>query len=147
MDEPAFAPTIARRVDRFLAPLQQPLRVREGAFFFRVTGGGKKENLGLDLVGLQFAAFDLGRVIPERSRLDFDHVADDKPFQARERFAFEPRVLRADRGILAHQEHPFHLAVEHLVEERKVGMVAGDFRHPFVAVIVLSASRDRRSRP
>ena len=49
-------------IDRFLAPLQQALCVRERAFLFRVTGRRKKENFRLDLFRLQFAALDLGRL-------------------------------------------------------------------------------------
>ena len=66
MHEPTFGASIARRIDRFLAPLQHALRLCERAFLFRVAGGRKKENFRLDLFRLQFAALDLGRVAPKR---------------------------------------------------------------------------------
>ncbi len=100
----AFAPAIARRLHRFLAPLQQALSVRERAFLFGVAGGGKEEDFRADFLGAQLAALDFGRVIPERGRLDLDHVAHDEPFQFRERLALEPRVLRPDRRVLPHDE-------------------------------------------
>ena len=37
MNEPAFALTLAGRIDRFLPPLQETLSVGEGAFFLRVA--------------------------------------------------------------------------------------------------------------
>src|SRR5438270_2953499 len=47
MHEPGIGSSIARRIDRFLAPLQKSLRVGECAFFFRVTGRRKKKNFRL----------------------------------------------------------------------------------------------------
>src|SRR3977135_1126219 len=39
MHEPSLRACVAWRVDRFLAPLQHTLRLREGAFLFCVTRG------------------------------------------------------------------------------------------------------------
>ena len=60
MNEPVVGSTIARRIDRFFAPLQQSLRVGERAFLLRVASRGKKENFRLDFFRLQFAALDFG---------------------------------------------------------------------------------------
>ncbi len=48
MHEPTFGARVARRIDRFLPPLQHALRLRERAFLFRVAGGREKENFRLD---------------------------------------------------------------------------------------------------
>ena len=64
---------ISRRIDRLLAPLQKPLRVRERAVVFGVTGRRKKENFRLDFLRLQFVALDLGRFAPKCGRLDLDY--------------------------------------------------------------------------
>ncbi len=60
MHEPGIGSSIARRLDRFLPPLHESLRVGESAFLFRMTGCGKKEYLGFDLLGPHFAALNLG---------------------------------------------------------------------------------------
>ena len=73
---------------------------------------------------------------PECSRLDFDHVANDQPFEFRERRSLEPRVCRGDRRILAHHEHAFHFSVGHVVEVFEERMVPGDLRDPVVAEVV-----------
>src|SRR5258707_961291 len=60
MHEPRIGPTIARRLNCLLAPLQKSLRVSECAFLFGVTGRREEENFSLDLCGLQLTAFNLG---------------------------------------------------------------------------------------
>ena len=60
MHEPRIRPRIARRIDRFLPPLQHALRLGEGACLFRVSRRWKKENLRFDVFRLQFATLDLG---------------------------------------------------------------------------------------
>ena len=80
MNEPRVGPRITRWIDCFLAPLQKTLRVRERAFFFRMTSRGKEENFRLDLFRFQFAALNFRRVVPKSGWLGFHHVANDKPF-------------------------------------------------------------------
>ena len=133
MHEPAFRSAIARRIDRFFTPLQKPLCIRERAFFFGVTGSRKKKYFGLDFFRLQFAALDLGRIVPKIRGLNFDHIAHDQPFQFRERLPLEPRIRRPDSGVLTHQKHAIHFFVEHGVEKFEEGMVASEFRKPTVA--------------
>ena len=63
MHEPRFGSRVARRIDRFLAPLQHALRLRERAFLFRVTGRGKKKNFRFD-----FFAFSIRRARSRANR-------------------------------------------------------------------------------
>ena len=107
VDEPGFAPRVARRIDRLVAPLQQALRVREAAFLLGMRGGGEEEHLGGDRIGLELAALHLWRVQPERRRLSFDHVAHDEPLEVGERAPLETRVRRADGRVLPHDEQSF----------------------------------------
>jgi hypothetical protein len=48
--EPKLAPAIARRLDRLVVPLQQPLRVRKGAVLLGVGRARKEENLGRNVL-------------------------------------------------------------------------------------------------
>src|SRR5438552_14927724 len=137
MNEPRIGSTIARRIDSLFTPLQESLRVSERAFFFGMAGSREKENFSLDLLGLQLAAVDLGRFTPEICRFDLDHVANDQPFQFRQRLSLEPRIWRADCRVLSHQKHAFHFSVEHVVKEFEKEMVAGKSGKPAVAEIVL----------
>ena len=65
--EPQLRAGVAGRVERLVAELDQPLRVGERARLLDVARGGHQEDLGLDVLGLQLAARDLGRVAPEAS--------------------------------------------------------------------------------
>ena len=123
MHEPLFGPTISRRIDRLLAPLQEPLCVREGAVVLGVTGRRKKENLGLDLLRLQLFAFDLRRLRPKCGRLDLDQIADDQPFELGKRRTLQARVCAGHGRILAHQEHALHFPVGHVIEVFEEGMI------------------------
>src|SRR5438552_7057336 len=62
MNEPCVGSTIPGRVDRFFAPLQEPLRVCERAFFFGVTGAWKAKDFRLDLFRFQLAALNCRRI-------------------------------------------------------------------------------------
>src|SRR5439155_6296711 len=59
MHKPRLGSSIARRVNRFLAPLQKTLRVGERAFLFRMSRRWKKKNFRLDFFRLQFAVLNL----------------------------------------------------------------------------------------
>src|SRR5437867_6149605 len=52
MHKPRLGSSIARRVNRFLTPLQKTLRVGERAFLFRMPRRWKKKNFGLDFFRL-----------------------------------------------------------------------------------------------
>ena len=49
MHEPTFGARVAGRIDCFLAPLQHALRLREGAFLFRMSRCRKKKNFRLNV--------------------------------------------------------------------------------------------------
>ena len=136
MYKPCIRTRIARRVHCFFAPLQESLRIREGAFLFGVTSRGEEKNFSLNLFGLQFPALDLGRLAPEICRFNLNHIADDQPFQFCQRLALEARIGRANYWVLPHQKHPFHLPIEHVVKKFEEGMVAGKFGKETVAEIV-----------
>ena len=136
MNEPCVGPTIPGRINGLLAPLQESLRIGECAFFFSMACRREKENFGLDVLGLQLAAVDLGRFAPEIRRFDFDHVANDQPFQFRQRLSLEPRIGCADGWVLSHQKHALHFSVQHVVKEFEERMVPREFGKPTVAEIV-----------
>src|SRR5438876_9286240 len=100
MNEPRVGATIPGRIDSFFAPLQKSLRVSECPFLFSVTGSREKENFGIDVLGLQLPALNLGRFAPEICRFNFDHLAHHQPFQFRKRFTLEPRIRSTDGWIL-----------------------------------------------
>jgi hypothetical protein len=77
MHEPRLGARVARRIDSFLAPLQHALRLCEGAFPFGMTRRWKKKNLRFDVLCAKLVALNLGRITPERRRLDFDHLSND----------------------------------------------------------------------
>ena len=101
-----------------------------------MTGSREKENFSLDVLGPQFAAVDLGRFTPKICRFDFDHVANDQPFQFRQCDSLQPRIWRANGWVLAHQKHAFHFSIEHVVEILKEGVVTDEFGKPTVAETV-----------
>src|SRR5690606_28469059 len=70
---------VADRVDRLLAPLQQPLGLGEGAFLLHMRGRRHEEDLRAALLRDDLAGRDLGCVLPERRGLDLDQVADHQP--------------------------------------------------------------------
>jgi hypothetical protein len=123
-----LASRFAGRVDGFLAPLQEALGVGERPLFLHVRRRGKEEDLGVDVVG---------RLFPEHGGLGLDEVADDEPFELAEGGAFELRVRRADRGVLAHDEEAIELAIRHVQPVAKVRVIAGQARQPLEAEAVL----------
>ena len=112
-EELAFALRVAGRLERLVAPLQQPLCLGERSRLLHVRGRGEEEHLGLDVLGAQFAGRDLGAVLPPRRRLDEVEVADHEPLQVSHAEALQAPVGRPDRGILAQQEVTLDLVVEH----------------------------------
>src|SRR5581483_8890623 len=67
--EPELRAAVLLRLGRAEVPLQETLRVREGAVLLEVRAGRQEEDLGADLLRRQFARLDLGAVVPERRRL------------------------------------------------------------------------------
>ncbi len=127
-DEVGLAARIARGFDRLFVVLQEALRIGESTFLFDVNGGGKEEDFGGDVLGLELAAIDLGRVIPEGCRFSLHVVAHHQPLEFRERLALHARIGRAHGGVLAHEEHALDLALHHVDGEAEMGVVAGDAR-------------------
>ena len=136
MDEPRLAAAIARRRDRFFAPLEQALRVGERPLLFDVRGGGEQEHLRGDVLGLHLAALDLGRRVPERRGLDLHQIAHDEPLEPGERLPLEPGVLRTHRRVLAHDEIAVQLVVGHLHDVLEMRVVLRQLGQPAVAEVV-----------
>jgi hypothetical protein len=90
--EPQLRARVARRVERLVAPLHEPLGLREGALLLQVRGGGHEEHLGLDVLRAELAVLDLRHVLPERRRLDLGELADDEPLELGQRAAVQPGV-------------------------------------------------------
>ena len=139
--EPEIRATITRRFHGLVTPLQQPLRVGERAELLGVRGGRQQEHLGADVRGLELTALDLGRVVPERRRLDLVQVAHDQPVEARQRAPMQLRVRGADRRVLAEQKEAVHPPVDHAEHRLVCGVVARDARQVIEAEIVLLRGR------
>ena len=135
--EPQVGAPVAGGLDGLRVPLQETLRVREGAVLLDVRGRREEEDLGAALLGPELARLDLGAVGPERGRLDLVEVADDEPVELREREPVQPGVRRADGRVLAEKHVPLHRPVEHR-ERRLVGrVVARQAREVVEAEVVL----------
>ena len=131
---------VGRWLDRLEAPLQQPLRLGEGAFLLGVVRRREEEDLRADLVGLHLAGSDLGAVLPPRRGLDQVEVTNHQPLEVRHPLALHAAVRRADSGVLAEQEVSLDRALDH-VHDRLVGVVVpGQPRQIVVAEIVLRLS-------
>ena len=135
--EPELGAAVALGVDRLVMPLEQPLRVREGAVLFDVRRSRHEEDLGGDLLRHELAGLDLGRVVPPRCRLDLDEVADDEPVELREGEPVRLRVRVPDGRVLAGDHVALHLAVEHLLGRPVDGVVVVDPRQVSEAELVL----------
>src|SRR5438105_14078452 len=79
--EPGLTARIARRLDSLITILQHALGVSERAFLLSRSRGGKQKYFRCDRIRRKFATLDLGRVIPERGSLCFDHVSNHQPLQ------------------------------------------------------------------
>ena len=139
--EPQLRARVARRVERLVVPLQQPLGVGEVAVLLHVRCGRHQEDLRLDVLRAQLARLDLGRVAPERRRLELGEVADHQPLQVGERAPLQARVGAADGRVLAHHEQPVEAAVVGPQHRREVRVVARDLRQVVEAVAVLLRRR------
>ena len=109
--EPGFGARVSRRLHGFVVPLHQAVRVGEAALFLAHQRGGQKEHFRPDLPRVKLTVLDLGRGIPECSRLVFEGVADDQPVQVRQTASYEPSVMSAHGRILAHQKQTVDLTV------------------------------------
>jgi hypothetical protein len=87
-----------------------------------VGGGREEEHLGAAPLRDDLAGVDLGRVLPEGGALDHGQVPHHQPVQVGQAQALEFAVRRPDRRVLAEQEVPEDLAVDH-VHDRAVGAV------------------------
>ena len=134
--EPEIGPAVSLRLDGLEVPLQEPLRVGERAVLLDVRRRRQKEDLGRDLLRHELAALDLGPVLPERRALDLGEVAHDEPVEPRHRQPVDPRVRVPDRRVLAEQQVPLDLAVEHAEDALVRGVVTGDPRQVVKAEVV-----------
>src|SRR5690349_23624847 len=67
--EPELRAAVPLRLDRLPVPLEESLRVREGAVLLGVRRRRQEEDLRRDLLRLQLARLDLRAVVPEGRRL------------------------------------------------------------------------------
>jgi hypothetical protein len=132
---------VARRLHRLVMPLQQSLGVGEVAVLLGMGGRRQEEHLGRDVLSPRLPRLVLGRVLPERRRLDHLQIADDQPVELCQGQADQLRVGGAHGRVLSHAEHAPHPAVEHLQHHGVVGMVAVDPRQVVEAEVVLLAGR------
>ena len=135
--EPEIRAAIVLRLRRLVVPLQQALRIRERAVLLGVRSSGQEEDLGRDLLGLELARLDLRAVVPERRGLDLDQIAHDEPVELREAEPVRLRVRVADGGVLAREDVPLHLAVEHLQRRPVRRVVVVDPRQLLEEPVVL----------
>ncbi len=112
-EELQFALALPGRCHRLVPPLQQTLGLRERAGFLHVGGCGQEEDFGLDVLGAQFAGFDLRAVLPPGGRLDHVQVTHHQPLQMGHAKPLQPAVGRAHCGVLPKDEVALHLVLEH----------------------------------
>src|SRR5437868_11074796 len=108
--EPELGAAVLLRLDRLPVPLEQALRVREGAVLVGVRRRRQEEHLRTDLIGAQLALLDLGTVMPERGRLDPDDVAHDEPVELCEPEPMQLPVRVTHRRVLAREDVALDLA-------------------------------------
>ena len=100
----------ARRLDRFVVPLQQALRVGEAAILFRVRCRREEENLGPDVFRADFAALNFRGFTPELGRLDELEIADHQPIQLPQAFPLQRRHSSSrPTGFSPMTKYPFTL--------------------------------------
>src|SRR5947209_13401248 len=128
--EPEVGAAVLLRLDRLPVPLEQALRVREGAVLLGVSRRRQEEHLGPYLIGAQLARLDLGAVVPERGRLDLDDVAHDEPVELREAEPVQLPIRVTDCRVLPREDVALDLALEHLLERPVDGVVLVDAGHP-----------------
>ena len=104
--EPELGPRVARRLERLVAELQEPLRVREAARFLDVRSRGHQEHLGLNVLGAQLTRLHLRRVTPEGGGLDLGHVAHHEPLDLRERPPLQPACCEPTAGFWPITKNP-----------------------------------------
>jgi hypothetical protein len=69
--EPDVAARVSGRVGCLVMPLNKSLRIREATIHFGCRGGRKEEDFGADLLTVQRAAYDLGRVLKKAGGFRF----------------------------------------------------------------------------
>ncbi len=141
VEEPQLGAAVGGRVDGLLPPLQQPLGLGERALLLHVRGGRQEEHLGAALLGHDLAGRDLGAVLPERGALDHEQVADHQPVEVGHAQPLGPAVRRTDRRVLAEQEVPLDLAVDHVQDLLVRAVVAGHPGQVAVAEVVVGRGR------
>jgi hypothetical protein len=106
VEEPQLGTAVTLGLDRFLAPLQQPLRLGEGAFLLDVRRRRDEEHLGAALLRHDLAGRDLRTILPERRALDHEQVADDEPVQVGHAQSLRAPVRGATAGFWPSRKYP-----------------------------------------
>ena len=91
-DEMEFAARIAGRIDRFVVPLQQALRIGETAVFFRVRGGRKEEDFGRDIFGATSPRSCSGETFQNSAVSIIGQIAHHAPFQVAQTLTLQGRI-------------------------------------------------------
>ena len=109
-----IASAITGRVNGFVMPLQQTLRVRECAVLLGVRGAWKEENLGFDVFRPDLTAMNLRSLAPEIRRLCNGEIAHHEPIQLTQTFSMQRAIHGPYNRILAHDEIAAHTAIGQL---------------------------------
>ena len=113
--------------------MQEALRVRETALFFRRGSGRHEEHLGLDRAWINW----LYSFVPERRCLHLIEIAYHHPVHLRQRFALHACIRAPRGGVLTKEEVSTYLAIQHRIAGHEVRVIPGDLREPAVTAIAL----------
>ena len=136
-DEMQVRAAVARRLERRIVPLHQPLGVGDRAVLLAGQCRRQQEHLGPDLRRLAFAALDQAPLAPEIGGFHERHVAHDQPFELAEPDLGQVGVDRAHQRVLPEDEPPLHHPRRHRQRHRLRRHVTGQLRQELVAVLVL----------
>src|SRR5260370_8798243 len=124
-------------INRFVAPLQQALRIGETALFLRRSGSRQEEDLRLDLARIHRLRLwpESWLSIPERCRLDLVEVTYHHPVQLFQGLTLHSRVRAARRWILSQEQLALDCAIQHRIAARQVRLVADNLANPSIPPI------------
>ena len=111
VDKPGIGPAIARRLHDFVMPLDEPMRIGEGALLLTGQRCWQQEDLSLYILWSQFTALDLWEFIPERGGFIFKGLPYYHPFQIGQRHTDHVRVVAANDRILPHEQQSTYRAI------------------------------------
>ena len=113
------------------------MRLGEGARLFHVSSSRHEEDLGADVLGLEFAVLNLRRILPEGRSLDLLEVTYHKPLQRSQATALHTAVGLCHRWVLAKDNVALNLVLEHGHERLIGGVRTRDAWHEVVAPLVV----------